>query len=176
MSPLVIRPATLADLTAIRLMWEALVGEQARAHLHLGPGDELRWTSEMAMRLEKQTAGDPAVYVRVAEKLDDEKRPDVVGFLSGWVEDRSIGEPHRYWVADHLYVVPAARRLGVGRALIEDGMVYAEARGLPTLECVAIAGDEQWLARGWTPILVRYTTTVSQARERYARLMPKETT
>lgn len=169
MSRVVIRAATLADLTTLRLFWEALVGEQARAHLQLGEGDTLRWTSEMAMRLERQASGDPAVYVRIAE---DESDP--VGFLSGWVEDRAVGEPHRYWVADHLYVTPEHRGEGVGRALIEDGFDYAEAHGLSTLECVAVAGDEQWARRAWTPILVRYTTTVSQARARYGTMIPEE--
>jgi len=169
MSP-TIRPATLGDLTTLRLMWEALVEEQSRAYLQLGEGDTLRWTGEMAVRLERQGNGDPAVYVRIAEGEDGTP----LGFLSGWVEDRSVGEPHRYWVADHLYVMPDARGQGIGRALIENGLDYAEANGLPTLECVAVAGDTQWAARGWTPILVRYTTTVSQARTRYATMTTTE--
>jgi GNAT superfamily N-acetyltransferase len=165
-----IRPATLGDLTTLRLMWQALVDEQSRAHLRLGEGDTLRWTSEMAMRLEKQAAGDPAVYVHLATDEIDV----ALGFLSAWVEDRAIGEPHRYWVGDHLYVTPPARGTGVGRTLLAHGFAYIEAHGLTTMECVAVAGDDQWARRGWTPILVRYSTTVSQARVRYASLPPKE--
>lgn len=162
---MIVRLATLADLTALRLFWGALCAEQQRHYLTVGPEDQQRWTGEMATRLERQSAGDPAVYVRIA--VADDGR--LLGFLSGWIEERYVGQPHRYWVADHLYVLPEARGDGIGTALVADGIAYAIAQGVPHLECVAIAGDDQWGRRGWAPILVRYATTADQIGQYHSR-------
>lgn len=152
-----VRPATLADLTPLRVMWEALWHELPATYPILEPDDKARWTADMATRLECQLHGDRTVCTFIA--VDDDHTP--LGFLCGRAEERLVGHPRRYWIVDHIYVVPAARGRwrGIGPALIEASLAYIEPLGIDVLELVAIAGDEHWKRRGWTPILTRYMTT-----------------
>lgn len=163
-----IRLATLADLPLLHQLWNGLCIEQDAWRT---AEDTLSWTQDTATRLERQATGDPDVYCRLAE---DAVSGSPLGFLAGWVEVRRIGHPHRYWMADHLYVVPAARGRGVGAALIRDGMTHAAKCGMDTLECVALATDPQWAARGWTPTLTRYRATLDAMQAHYeARGLPR---
>lgn len=161
-----IRPATLADLTILRLFWEALCREQGGP---LTADDRQRWTTDTAMRLERQMGGDTSVYTTLAV---DPAHDNPLGFLAGWIEERRIGAPHHYWMADHLYVVPEARGLGVGTALILAGMTHARQVGCTVLECIAVAGDTQWARRGWTPTLTRYQTEIPSMETFYTKAEP----
>lgn len=162
-----VRPAALADLTALRLLWSALCREGNFAYPDIQPDDRTRWTADMAQTLERQMAGDPTTCTLIA--LDDAGTP--LGFLTGWLQERRIGSPHRFWVVDHLYVVPAARgRLpGVGPQLILSALDYVAPLQIDVLELHAMAGDDQWARHGWTPVMTRYASTVARVRRRLER-------
>lgn len=161
-----IRPATLSDLTALRLLWEALWREGNFAYPTLTPEDTAHWTADMAVKLERQMAGDLTVGTFLAV-VDDVP----AGFLAARLEERRIGQPRRILTTDHLYVVPRfrGRWRGIGPALIAAALDYATPLGVDMLELVAMAGDTQWARHGWTPVATRYATTVADVRRRVTR-------
>lgn len=163
------RPATLTDLTALRLLWEALWREGRFTYPTLTPEDTAAWTTDMAVKLERQMTGDRTVGTFLAES---DGRP--VGFLAARLEERRVGHPRRILTADHLYVLPdfRGRWRGVGPALIAAALDYATPLGVDMLELVAMAGDTQWARHGWTPVATRYAATVADVRRRVMRAMP----
>ena len=106
-----------------------------------------------------------AAYQRFyeAERIDDERNrafftrfiaPSEDGMLLGaWREDELIGYACLYWsftstvpaetvLMNDLYVEPAARGQGVGRALIEAGAAVARERGAHHLEWATAPDNE----------------------------------
>lgn len=71
---------------------------------------------------------------------------------------------------EHLYVLPEARRLGIGRALIERATTYAEQLGAGQISTSvpALGREEQrFYARlGFSPFVVRRVTSVTALRRR----------
>lgn len=152
-----VRNATLADFPLLESFWRALTEEQDPEYPSRDAQTVEGWRALAQQRLARQDAGDPYLYLRIVEGPHGP-----VGYLSGWAEERAIGAPHRYWMADGLYIEPASRGTGAGTALIQVAMQHAVACGILDLECIALAGDAQWSRRGWTPTLTRYHVNVAE--------------
>ena len=169
-----VRPATLVDLTSLRLLWSGLCDEQGSPYPTLDDDSRRRWTQDVAMELERQTGGDRTIYLALAE---DPITGRPLGFLRGRLMERRIGLPTRYWLVDHLYVIPDARGglHGPGPQLVDAALSHASTTDVTVLELVAVAGDMQWSRRGWEPVAVHYMTTVSQVARRTRRKPERET-
>jgi len=142
----IIRPATYGDAEhAVRPLLEALVREQVARFPDAYPRPEpfataALWVDTWRRRLE---AGDPNVHVWLAA----DRAP--VGMMAGEEWTRPAGEPARVFFAEWFYVVPEARHHGVGLALERALATTCAELGVTHIECRALAGDTQWLDRGW---------------------------
>jgi ribosomal protein S18 acetylase RimI-like enzyme len=118
-----VRRATLADLDLVAPLFDAY-----RQFYACSPDLELarRFLGE---RLER---GESVVFVAVADGKG-------VGFVQLYPTFTSIGA-RRAWILNDLYVAPDARRLGVGRALLDAARTMAEETGAAWME-LATAKD-----------------------------------
>ena len=165
--PFTIRLATLADLTDLRLLWDALYQEKPGIYPTMGSEDRIHWTQDVAMRLELQQTGQTKYYLSVATTTGVAR---AIGCLIGQLVHRDVGHPNDFWIIDHLYVIPAFRNqyAGVGPALIAHALTHARTV-TPTcdmLELVSMYGDPLWARHGWEPNLIRYHSTVDQVARR----------
>lgn len=143
----VVRPATLADLIWLRLLYAQLHVERPLPYPRFdGAGDLEAFTANVAQRL---ALGDPAFCCLVAED-----GPLVVGFLLGEVMTRQIGSPHRFGQVHWIYTVPQVRGQGVGRLLTHAAATFSQERGVEAVEICAAPDDPQWANRGWIPVAV----------------------
>jgi GNAT superfamily N-acetyltransferase len=148
-----VRRATYLDIPQLRRLFAALVAELEAARpvpypIH-APADLDAFTVLTARRLEV----DPTYFCYVAV---DDATGTPVGFLGGELCERALGAPHRFCAAHWLYVEPAARAQGHGRALVRLGCEDLAALGVTHIEVGALAGDLQWAQRGWQPYLVHH--------------------
>jgi GNAT superfamily N-acetyltransferase len=97
---------------------------------------------------------------------ETEGRARVLGFLAGEIQDRAIGRPHRFAVPHWMYVHPAARAQGVGRALIRTAVAWALAQGITDTEVTALPGDPQWARMGFTAITTRWAAPLAAVAHR----------
>ncbi|WP_328295960.1 GNAT family N-acetyltransferase [Kineococcus sp. NBC_00420] len=71
---------------------------------------------------------------------------------------------------EHLHVVPALRRRGVGRALLRRALHLAQAEGAEQIACTVLPGDRdytRYMARlGFAPAVVRRAVPVHVLRRR----------
>jgi len=156
-----VRPAVFADVPGLRRLYAALQAEIAAAYPvpypgH-GPEDLDAFTLLTARRIEQ----DPTLLLYVAV---DDQTGDLVGYLGGEISERAIGEPRIFGAAHWLYIVPDARGRGLARALVERGCADLEALGVSHVEVAAIAGDAQWMTRGWLPYLVHHVLPLAAVR------------
>src|SRR5215510_16177826 len=156
-----VRPAIFADVPGLRRLYTALVAELAATYAvpypAYGPADVDSFTLWTAGRLEQ----DPTVLVYVAT---DDVTGELVGFLGGEISERAMGEPRVFGAAHWLYIVPDARGRGLARALVERGCADLETLGVSHVEVAAIAGDTQWMTRGWLPYLVHHVLPLEAVR------------
>jgi GNAT superfamily N-acetyltransferase len=124
--------AELADVTAL---WLALT----RHHEALDPAFALRPGAEAEVRrLLEAHLGDPATAIFLA---DDAAPPD--GFAIAHLSRAPPIHPEtcRAEITD-LFVAPAARRRGLGRALVAAATRWAKGRGAERLEARVVAGND----------------------------------
>ena len=152
-----IRRATFGDVPGLRRLFAALTAEveasRAVSYPTHGAEDLDSFTLLTAQRVEN----DPTLLLYVA--TDD--AGELVGFLGGEVSERAIGQPRIFGSAHWLYIVPAARGRGLARELVRRGAADLEALGVSHVELAAVAGDLQWMARGWMPFLVHHALPVA---------------
>jgi len=158
---MMVRPAVFADVPGLRRLYAALVAELDGAHpmpypAH-GPEDLDAFTLLTARRIEQ----DPTLLLYVAV---DDQTGELVGYLGGEISERAIGEPRIFGAAHWLYIVPDARGRGLARALVERGCADLETLGVSHVEVAAIAGDTQWMTRGWLPYLVHHVLPLEAVR------------
>ncbi len=123
---LAIRQATAADLPAITAIYADAV-RNGTATYELDPPDE----AEMAQRFAAITgAGQPFLVAT---------RGDAVAGYS-YAGPFRARPAYRFMVEDSIYVAPAEKRTGVGRALL--GHLIARVEALGYRQIVAIIGDE----------------------------------
>ena len=125
MSSVSIRPATLADVTAITRIYAQSVST-GTASFELEPPDE----AEMARRM--QALFDGGYPYIVAE---------IGGAIAGYAYAGSYRPrpAYRFSVEDSIYVDPSAQRRGAGRLLLERLIEECERRGFRQM--VAVIGD-----------------------------------
>jgi ribosomal protein S18 acetylase RimI-like enzyme len=78
----------------------------------------------------------PDAAFLVAERTDD-RSGQLLGFVNAWLRqarDIPILRPRRYVEIENLAVCPSARRLGIGRALMEAVFAWARGRGAQQIE------------------------------------------
>jgi L-amino acid N-acyltransferase YncA len=125
MSPPLIRPATVEDISAITAIYRPAV-LHGTASFELEPPDE----AEMRRRFETITNGGYPYFVA-------EVSGRVVGY--GYASAYRTRSAYRYSVEDSIYVAPDAHRRGVGRALLAALITACTGRGYRQM--VAVIGD-----------------------------------
>jgi L-amino acid N-acyltransferase YncA len=123
--PLVIRPATLADIPAITRIYEHAVAH-GTATFELQPPDEAEMTNRMRALLD---GGFPY--------LAAEDGGNLLGYAyAGLYRARPA---YRFTVEDSIYIAPQAQRRGIGRALLSRLIADSESRGFRQM--LAVIGD-----------------------------------
>lgn len=155
--PVLVRDAVEVDASAICGLW---AGPLHRPELDEGSTRELEAERGIA-----RTAGDPLARILVAE---------VEGALLGCAHLRlAYASPirsERVLLVNHLQVAKHAERLGVGGALLEAAVSWAEHEGVASLLAPAAASDREanrFLARlGMAQLAVLRGTKVAALRAR----------
>ena len=125
MTTIPIRPAGRRDIAAITRIYEHAV-RHGTASFEIEPPDE----KEIARRYEALRAG---------------SYPYLVAELGGAIAGYAYAGPYRarpayHWsVEDSIYIAPQSQRRGIGRALLEQLIVEAEAGGFRQM--IAVIGD-----------------------------------
>ena len=126
-----IEPATRDDLEAVADCWVALAREQREHGSHVLP------EANREAILETLAAHQVAGGLLVAQ-LEDE----LVGFATVTVERGSFALDSTRGVLSNLYVKPAFRNQGVGRALLEAAEAYLADRDVEVVTLEAMADNE----------------------------------
>jgi len=150
---MIVRRAIFADLPAIRVGFAHLVTELEAKRLVPYPEHDATTLDDFTVHLAGRIGVDPRLLLYVA--LEDETHR-LLGFLGGEVSQRVLGYPTTYGAAHWLYVAPAARGQGVGRAMVRLACEDLAQLGITHVELASLTGDDQWARRGWYPYLVHF--------------------
>lgn len=135
--PFTIRPATAADVPAVLPMVQAVCDfhrELEPARYDFVPDIALRYASWLPRR-----AVDPQSVFLVAEDPGSE----LLGFIVGEVLDEiPIYTVKRYGFIHDLWTQPAARRRGVGRALVAGAVDRFQQLGVPQVRGDTAAAND----------------------------------
>lgn len=161
MTEILVRQARRQDMGAIAKMWAALVAYHQELDPRLPPA-AAGGSDRYARRLEERLH-DPLTRILVAE-IDQQ----VVGYVLAMVVDL-LGEMFVQescgFVAD-IFVMPEHRKRGVGRALIDELMVWFANRDVRYYEWHVAARNEAaqafWNALDGQPVLVRMRAQVPE--------------
>jgi len=130
MAQLVTRPATAADIAAITAIYAHAV-KHGTATFEIDPPTE----SEMADRFHALAdAGFPYLVAETDGRIQ--------GFAYAGLYRTRVA--YRYTLEDSIYVDPVCQGRGIGRALIEDLLSQASARGFRQM--IAVIGDSEQIA------------------------------
>jgi len=150
---MIVRRAIFADVPALRVAFAHLVAELEAHRLVPYPTHDAQTLDDFTVHIAGRVQHDPRLLLYVA--LEDETRA-LLGFLGGEISERVLGYPTRFGAAHWLYVTPAARGLGVARALVRLACIDLATAGVTHVELASLTGDQQWLTRGWAPYLVHF--------------------
>jgi len=150
---MIVRRAVFADVPAIRVAFAHLVAELESHRIVPYPTHDAQTLDDFTVHIAGRVQTDPRLLLYVA--LEDDTR-SLLGFLGGEIAERVLGFPTRFGAAHWLYVTPAARGLGVARALVRLACEDLATVGITHVELASLTGDEQWLRRGWAPYLVHF--------------------
>lgn len=148
-----LRPATLQDLGALVVLWEALNRDGQAADPRYQPKQDARaafgWYAKSIW-----TARDPFPGAFVA--VDGEA---LVGFVAGTlVHPNPVLDPIASVVITDMYVAPEVRRTGIGRRLVEAFIDAAAKAGHPGVEVGTLVKDTRavgfWRAMGFDDMRV----------------------
>ena len=163
MTEIMVRRATPGDVDAMLPIWR----EMMELHQRVEPA---RWTmvrnAETLYRdLLATCLEDPERLIAVAVRDGH-----VVGFVhAGKGRRPPVVEDNVFGSLDTLCVTPAARRQGIGRALVAEAMKWFQAQGLTNAEVgYALANPLSgpfWTAMGFRPFMVRALRKVDQQSE-----------
>ncbi|MFN8529954.1 MAG: GNAT family N-acetyltransferase [Anaerolineae bacterium] len=149
-----IREATVNDADTVAAMWESLV----RFHLDLdadlppaAPNGARRYARRILERI-----GDPLTRLAIAE-VDGQAAGYVLGVVVDLAPEMFQQEPSGF-LAD-IFVMESYRRLGVGRALVDDLVSWFKGRGLQYFEWHVAArnaaGVAFWRSMGGRDVMIR---------------------
>lgn len=149
-----VRRAERRDREAVQALWARLLAEQAAADARFAPAEDAarRWENDFPHWV--QSEGRRLVVA--------EQGGAVVGFASAsrWYAP-PVYEPSAEVLLEELYVVPEARRRGVGRALWEAVRRWAGELQAPRLRLVVLDRNRPacafWEAVGAVPFSRTYT-------------------
>lgn len=153
-----IRRATFGDVPGLRRLYGALVTELESSRVIRYPIHDGATLDSFTLLCARRIEEDPAFLCFVAH---DDATDTLVGFLGGEVAMRALGDPAVFGAAHWLYVEPAARGLGVARALVRLGVAELARHGVTHVELAGVAGDDQWRRRGWVPYLVHHVLPIA---------------
>lgn len=133
--PVTVRRARAADADAVRSLWEALHREHeaADARYRLGEDAALRWASDL-----REWTRSEADRVLVAE-ADGELVGLTVAHLA-W--PAPVYAPHLMVWVDDLFVLPAYRGQGVGRALLDALRAWGREKGATEIRAGVLATND----------------------------------
>lgn len=155
--PVLVRDAVDADAARICALW---AGPMHRPEVDEGLTREVEAAEGIA-----RTARDPLARIIVAE-VDDA----ILGCAHLRIAYVSPIRTERVLLVNHLQVAKHAERLGVGRALLEAAVTWAEQEGVASLLAPAAANDREanrFLARlGLAQLAVLRGTKVAALRAR----------
>ncbi|MEL7209108.1 MAG: GNAT family N-acetyltransferase [Actinomycetota bacterium] len=83
------------------------------------------------------TSSEPQAGVVLIGTIDDV----VVGYLV--LASKSLADGRRRAVVEELWVEPEARQVGVGAAMLADGLDWAAGQGCTSVDAVALPGDRE---------------------------------
>jgi len=162
-----IRLATYTDLPALRGAYIAFCEEQmARMPIPYPRMDAEEYDNFVVVLV--RALGQPSFRCWIAEGFGQE----ILGFLGASIEERAVSKPHRYGYVHWLWVRPDSRGHGIGRSLCAPGFAWYVSEGIEELEIRAIAGDEQWARRGWSPIVATHLVTKTAALSSWIHGVP----
>jgi GNAT superfamily N-acetyltransferase len=146
-----IRPATIADLPWLRLLFTQLIAHGVERFPSPYPSMDDEEFDNFTRAMYRQLTINPHFGCWVADDGGT-----LVGFLAGEVWERAIGKPNRYGSPHYLYVDPQHRGRGVAPALIKAGVEWLRGQGITHVELAAWAGDPLWQRHGWQPYLSKF--------------------
>lgn len=146
-APIVIRPATVDDVPEIQAV-------------ELAAGERFRDFEDPRIA---RCADDPPYWTAGLEKASVEQRAwvavddvgSIIGFAVAWVVD---GEGH----LDELAVAPAHGRRGVGRALVDQVVMWAGAQGFASITLTTFR-DVPWNCPYYEKLGFRIVSTLTPA-------------
>jgi GNAT superfamily N-acetyltransferase len=167
-----VRRAKQADHKALGALWIAFMSEQAGLDDRLAVADDARerWDNDFPVWL-----NDDRQATFVAE---------VDGALRGFVTAHQWGPPPIYEDAvevylDELYVLPEARRNGLGAELVAAVRTWASALGAVRIRLQALHANETaqafWAACGAEPFAITHTVELDPPEESSAEASSTET-
>jgi len=162
-----IRLATYTDLPALRTAYVAFCEEQMARMPVAYPRMDAEEYDNFVVALVR-ALGQPGFRCWIAEGFGQE----ILGFLGASIEERAVSKPHRYGYVHWLWVAPAGRGHGIGRALAAEGYAWYIREGIDELEIRAIAGDTQWERRGWAPVMATHLVQKTAAVVEWIRGVP----
>lgn len=156
-----VRRAVPADRAALADLWATLLAEQAALDVRLAVAEDAA----------KRWANDFPEWIRadVRRLFVAETGGEVVGFVSAqpWYPP-PIYAPFTAVYISELYVVPSARRQGVGRDLVAAVQDWAVAFGATQIRLGVLAGNAAgmafWAAVGGTPFSTTVMVPVGDAK------------
>ena len=145
-SHLIIRPATRGDLATVVALRLALLDEHKDNPVYSRQRDDAPARARRLFAAQLESAHETTFLA--------EEGGTVVGILRCVSSQGSpLLEPAGYCYVSSVYVVPAARRRGVLRSLLERAEAWARERGFPEIRLHSVAGhpgsNAAWDAMGF---------------------------
>lgn len=161
-----VRPARKSDRNAVRLLWSALMDGQGAIDDRYAPSvdAEERWENDFPQWLQAEAR-------RLLVAVDDET---VCGFATAerWGPPPIYRERPGVYI-DELFVHPAYRRRGHGRALVEALRKWGDEIGAVEVRAGVLAGNAQacafWEGLGAAEIAKTFAITLDRAEEARSR-------
>lgn len=150
---MIIRPAALTDLIALRQLFGDFIEARPQDYPVIDADAHVAFIAEVASRV--------GVDGRFLCLLAESERID--GFIMGEIGHRTIGRPHLFAAIHYLWVRPQMRGQGIGRALSTAAWHDLKAKEVEAVEINALPGDTQWHDRGWWPIGITYALPLEAA-------------
>ncbi len=153
-----IAPATIEDVDRLVELWVALMQAGQADGGHLDPSAS---TTAARQRLATAVADDRVFVARPAE--------GIVGFASVEPERGAFTTDVTRGRVENLYVVPGARRQGIGTALLEAAEGRLREAGVDTVVVETLAANEAgrafYRARGYHPHRIELEREVESDRK-----------
>lgn len=161
-----IRPAEERDIDALTSAWIDLLNEQGELEEQFGPAEdaEERWRNDV-----RELIRDDECFLQVAIA-----EGDLAGFVRAhrWVPAPVYAISEEVFI-DELYVIPAHRRGGIGRALVGAVEEWAAERGLTGMRLSVLHQNEGgrafWKSCGAKPFAVEMIKQLPHSDEERER-------